>query len=104
MHRTNQPLPLLAALLALACGPSVDPDTPFAELTYEEQGVPFIDAGDLHGWMEAGHQDDVVFIDNRNSYTFQQQRIRGARLIPTEDVGNAIGTLPVNKWAVFYCT
>ncbi|MBW3660609.1 MAG: hypothetical protein KY397_03130 [Gemmatimonadetes bacterium] len=95
----------LAAVFALACGgPEVDPETPFSELTYQEQGVPFIDADRLHAWMEAGHADDVVFIDNRNAYSFEQQRIRGARLIPTSDVQNSLGKLPVNKWAVHYCT
>lgn len=99
------PLLLLAAVVPLACGgPSVDPDTPFTELTYEERGVPFIDADELHAWMEAGNADDVVFVDNRNAFAFQQQRVEGARLIPTDEFPNALGKLPVNKWAVFYCT
>lgn len=104
MRRTHVIL-LLAATVPLACGgPSVDPATPFTELTYQEQGVPFIDAGDLYGWMESGHEDDVVFVDNRNAFAFQQQRIEGARLIPTNDLEASLGKLPVNKWAVFYCT
>lgn len=104
MRRTHVIL-LLAATVPLACGgPSVDPATPFTELTYQEQGVPFIDAGDLYGWMEAGHEDEVVFVDNRNAFAFQEQRVEGARLIPTNDLETALGKLPVNKWAVFYCT
>lgn len=99
------PLLLLAALLPLACGgPNVDPATPFPELTYEERGVPFIDADILHAWMEAGNQDEVVFVDNRDAMSFRQQRIEGARLIPTNDMSTSVGKLPVNKWAVFYCT
>lgn len=102
MRRTHS-LVLLAAL-TLACGPSVDPDTPLADLTYEEQGVPFVDAGDLRAWMQAGHEDEIVFVDNRDGAAFRQQRIRGARLIPTPEVQSSLGALPVNKWAVFYCT
>ena len=64
----------------------------------------FVTAEDLHGWMEAGHADEVVFIDNRNLFTFEQRRIAGARLIPTDDVELSLGSLPLNKWAVFYCT
>lgn len=102
MRRTHS-LVLLAAL-TLACGPSVDPDTPLADLTYEEQGVPFVDAGDLRAWMQAGHEDEIVFVDNRDAAAFRQQRIRDARLIPTSQVQSSLGGLPVNKWAVFYCT
>lgn len=95
----------ILAFAGLACGgPSVDPDTPFSELTYREQGVPFVDAEDLHAWMGAGHADDVVFVDNRNAPTFRQQRIEGARLVPTAEVRQSIGGLPMNKWLVMYCT
>lgn len=99
------PIPIALAVVLAACGgPNVDPSATFDELTYQEREVPFVDADVLHAWMEAGHADEVVFVDNRNSFAFQQQRIRDARLIPTEEVGTSMGKLPVNKWAVFYCT
>lgn len=98
-------LPLIVAALAAACGgPSVDPSASLSDLTYRERGVPFVDAETLAAWMDAGHAEDVVFVDNRNAFAFQQQRVEGARLIPTEDIATSMGKLPVNKWAVFYCT
>lgn len=96
---------LVLALAAFACGgSSVEPGTPLEELTFQEQDVPFVNADDLRDWIEAGNQDQVVFIDNRNAFTFEQLRIEGARLIPTENVDIALGGLPLNKWLIFYCT
>jgi hypothetical protein len=68
----------------------------------EERGVLFVEPEDVREFTEAGH--DVVFVDNRNAFTFQQSRIAGARLIPTGDMERSIGGLPLNKWIVFYCT
>jgi hypothetical protein len=95
---------ILIAVATLGCGAELDPNAPLETHRDEERAVTFVTAEDLHDWMEAGHADEVVFIDNRNLFTFEQQRIAGARLIPTDDVENSLGSLPVNKWAVFYCT
>ena len=97
-------LTLLAAAVVFACGGEIDPAAPLSTHRDEERDVTFVTAEDLHGWMEAGHENEVVFIDNRNLFTFEQQRIAGARLIPTDDVEPSLGSLPLNKWAVFYCT
>jgi hypothetical protein len=97
-------LALLATVLLFACGAEIDPDAPLPTHRDEDRDVTFVTADDLHGWMEAGHADEVVFIDNRNLFTFEQRRIAGARLIPTDDVEPSLGSLPLNKWAVFYCT
>jgi hypothetical protein len=102
--RTNAILATLAAATLLACGGEIDPNAPLETQRNEERDVTFVTPEDLHDWMEAGHADEVVFIDNRNLFTFEQQRIAGARLIPTDDVANTLGSLPLNKWAVFYCT
>jgi hypothetical protein len=95
---------ILFVAMTVACGAELDPNAPLETHRSEERGVTFVTPEDLHDWMEAGHADEVVFIDNRNLFTFEQQRIAGARLIPTDDVENSLGSLPVNKWAVFYCT
>ncbi len=102
--RRNAILATLAAATLLACGGEIDPNAPLETHRNEERDVTFVTPEDLHDWMEAGHADEVVFIDNRNLFTFEQQRIVGARLIPTDDVANSLGSLPLNKWAVFYCT
>ena len=95
---------VLIALIAVACGAELDPNAPLETHRNEERDATFVTAEALHDWMEAGHADEVVFIDNRNLFTFEQQRVAGARLIPTDDVETSLGSLPVNKWAVFYCT
>lgn len=95
-------IPIAATLLA--CGSKVDPNAPLETHRNAERGASFVTAEALHDWMEAGHADEVVFIDNRNLFTFEQQRIAGARLIPTDDVESSLASLPLNKWAVFYCT
>lgn len=79
-------------------------DAPPGELAAyeEERGVLFVEPESVREFTEAGN--DVVFVDNRNAFTFQQSRIAGARLIPTGDMERSIGGLPLNKWIVFYCT
>lgn len=100
MHR----LILLTTAALVACGSEIDPAAPLPTHRNEEREVTFVTPEDLHGWMEAGHANEVVFIDNRNLFTFEQKRVAGARLIPTDDVEKSLGSLPLNKWAVFYCT
>ena len=86
---------------AIGCGgAAADPDAPLE--TYSEREVLFADVGDVRRYMDAGN--DVVFVDNRNSFSFQRERIAGARLIPTESMARSVGTLPLNKWIVLYCT
>lgn len=81
-------------------GAAADPDAPLK--TYSEREVLFVDAGDVRRYMDAGN--NVVFVDNRNSFSFQRERIAGARLIPTEAMARSAGSLPLNKWIVLYCT
>lgn len=91
---------VLPALLA-ACSEGSAPPGELA-VYEEERGVLFVEPEGVREFTEAGH--DVVFVDNRNAFTFQQSRIAGARLIPTGDMERSIGGLPLNKWIVFYCT
>jgi hypothetical protein len=85
-----------------ACGGGIDPNAPLS--TWEERAVLWVEAGDLHDWMEAGHETEVVFIDNRNAFTYDQQHIAGARLIGVDAVQQSLGSLPLNKWLIMYCT
>ena len=104
MRGTPIPIALVLAA-ALACGGGdVDPNAPLETHRDERRDVTFVTPEALQGWMRAGHADDVVIVDNRNLFTFEQQRIAGARLIPTDDVRNSLGSLPLNQWVVFYCT
>ena len=101
--KEDQALPDLGQMRE-SCGGEIDPNAPLPTHRNEEREVTFVTAEDLHDWMDAGHENEVVFIDNRNLFTFEQQRIAGARLIPTDDVELSLGSLPLNKWSVFYCT
>ena len=92
----------LSTALAACGGGAVDPDGPLP--TYEEREVLFVDPEVLHEWMEGGNEADVVFVDNRTQFVFEEQHIEGARLIPTDRVKAAMGTLPLNKWLIMYCT
>ncbi|MGH7544479.1 MAG: rhodanese-like domain-containing protein [Gemmatimonadota bacterium] len=96
----------LTAALILLTGLSAcsDSGVPAGELAVyeEERGVLFVEPESVRDYTEAGN--DVVFVDNRNAFSFQQSRVAGARLIPTGDMERSIGGLPLNKWIVFYCT
>ena len=105
MRQTLILLATVVAGFALACdGGEVDPKAPLPTYEDTERGVAFVDPEDVHAWIEAGHEDEVVFVDNRNTFTFQQQRIAGARLIPTDQMARSLGSLPLNKWLILYCT
>jgi hypothetical protein len=100
MRRFLAMLIVIPALLAACSGE----DVPAGELAVyeEERGVLFVEPEAVREFTEAGN--DVVFVDNRNAFTFQQSHIAGARLVPTGDMERSIGGLPLNKWIVFYCT
>lgn len=91
---------IIPALLAACSGAEAPADQ--LAVYEEERGVLFVEPESVREFAEAGN--DVVFVDNRNAFTFQQSRIEGARLIPTGDMERSIGGLPLNKWIVFYCT
>lgn len=92
---------VLAAILA--CGESRSTDAPLEVRQDAERGVAFVEPEELHDYIEAGN-DDVVFVDNRNAFSYEQQRISGSRLIPTDRMARSLGSLPLNKWIVLYCT
>ncbi|MGH7570621.1 MAG: rhodanese-like domain-containing protein [Gemmatimonadota bacterium] len=95
---------LLTLPLALAACSSGSGGEAAGELAVyeEERGVLFVEPESVRDYTEAGN--DIVFVDNRNAFSFQQSRIAGARLIPTGEMARSVGSLPLNKWIVFYCT
>lgn len=97
--------PVAAASILLAglagCAGGADPTGELA-VYEEERGVLFVEPEGVRDYTEAGN--DVVFVDNRNAFSFRQSRIAGARLIPTGEMARSVGSLPLNKWIVFYCT
>jgi predicted sulfurtransferase len=96
------PSTVLLILPLLACSGGGAASGGDLEVYEEERGVLFVEPESVREFTDTGN--DVVFVDNRNAFTFEQSHIAGARLIPTGDMERAIGGLPLNKWIVFYCT
>lgn len=93
-------IPILLAGLAACSG---DGESTGELAVYEEErGVLFVEPESVRDYTVAGN--DVVFVDNRNAFSFERSRIAGARLIPTGEMTRSVGSLPLNKWIVFYCT
>ena len=98
-----RPLTLASIGMLLACG-SRDPAAPLQVTHDEARGVAFVEPEEVRGYVEAGHADEVVFVDNRGAFAYSQARIAGARLMPTNEMPRSVGNLPLNKWLVMYCT
>ena len=53
---------------------------------------------------EALKKGEAIVVDVRNSATYQQAHIKGAILIPVNEVGNRTNELPRGKMIVTYCS
>jgi hypothetical protein len=49
-------------------------------------------------------QNQVLIVDTRNDAAFKQSHIKGAILIPSNEVASRVGELPKNKFIATYCT
>jgi hypothetical protein len=49
-------------------------------------------------------QNQVLIVDTRNDAAFKQSHIKGAILIPSNEVGSRLGELPKDKFIATYCT
>jgi len=49
-------------------------------------------------------KNEVLIVDTRNDAAFKQSHIKGAILIPANEVGNRLGDLPKDKFIATYCT
>lgn len=49
-------------------------------------------------------QKQVLIVDTRNDAAFKQSHIKGAILIPSNEVGSRLGELPKDKFIATYCT
>jgi predicted sulfurtransferase len=47
---------------------------------------------------------EVLIVDTRNDAAFKQSHIKGAILIPSNDVASRLGELPKDKFIATYCT
>jgi 3-mercaptopyruvate sulfurtransferase SseA len=60
-----------------------------------------ITAEDLYKMYE---KNEVLIVDTRNDAAFKQSHIKGAILIPANEVGSRLGELPKDKFIATYCT
>ncbi|MBA3440827.1 MAG: rhodanese-like domain-containing protein [Pyrinomonadaceae bacterium] len=63
-------------------------------------GVRRITPAELQAALEKG---EAVVVDVRSSAAFQKGHIKGARLIPAEQIASRAGELPRDKTIVTYC-
>ena len=47
---------------------------------------------------------EVLIVDTRNDAAFKQSHIKGAILIPANEVASRLGELPKDKFIATYCT
>ena len=60
-----------------------------------------ITAEELYKMFE---RNEVLVVDTRNDAAFKQSHIKGAILIPANEVATRVGELPKNKFIATYCT
>ena len=49
-------------------------------------------------------KNEVLIVDTRNDAAFKQSHIKGAILIPSNEVPTRLGELPKDKFIATYCT
>ena len=49
-------------------------------------------------------ENKVLIVDTRNDAAFKQSHIKGAILIPSNEVATRLGELPKDKFIATYCT
>lgn len=49
-------------------------------------------------------ENKVLIVDTRNDAAFKQSHIKGAILIPANEVASRLGELPKDKFIATYCT
>jgi rhodanese-related sulfurtransferase len=93
-------LSLLLALFMVACGGSAE--TPVAD-------APEIDIANLPATLDVQtvnalrERDDVVLIDVREQFEYDEAHIPGVELIPLGDVPARISEIPTDKTVIMTC-
>ena len=94
-NRSSANVPAVAPTPVAATTPTATPTaTP-------NDGVRRITAAELQAAVEKG---EAVVVDVRNQATYQRGHIKGARLIPAEQIASRAGELPRDKTIVTYCS
>ena len=104
----------LAAVLLLACNSHEGAISKLPSLSHSNSSTPVtqpvhnpaddarrITAEELYKMYE---KNEVLIVDTRNDAAFKQSHIKGAILIPSNEVGTRLGELPKSKFIATYCT
>jgi 3-mercaptopyruvate sulfurtransferase SseA len=105
---------IVAAALLLACNSHEGSISKLPDLAGSKSGTPVpqqvhnpsddarrITAEELYKMYE---QKSVLIVDTRNDAAFKQSHIKGAILIPSNEVASRLGELPKDKFIATYCT
>lgn len=105
---------IVAATLLLACNshegavaklPTLGKSTPQTQQVQQVHNpaddARRITAEELYKMYE---QHQVLIVDTRNDVAFKQTHIKGAILIPSNEVATRLGELPKDKFIATYCT
>src|ERR1051325_9679171 len=103
---------VVAAALLLACNSHEGSVTKLIDQSKSPTPVPQqvhnpaddarrITAEELYKMYE---KNEVLIVDTRNEAAFKQSHIKGAVLIPSNEVGSRLGELPKDKFIATYCT
>ena len=96
---------LLVLLIALAgCGgQAAAPATPPAAEVADSAALNLSVNVDPNTVEELRHRDDVVVIDVREDYEYNDGHIPGARLVPLGQVPNRLDEIPKDKTVIAVC-
>lgn len=96
---------ILAIVLALAaCGGTADGETAVSESTDLAAGeLNLPDTVDVQTVAEIMNRDDVVLIDVREQYEYDEAHIPGVTLIPLNSVPQRLDEIPKDKTVIMTC-
>jgi rhodanese-like protein len=91
----------VAKLPSLGKSTSPTPATQQVQVHNPADDARRITAEELYKMYE---QHQVLIVDTRNDLAYKQSHIKGAILIPSNEVATRLGELPKDKFIATYCT
>lgn len=91
-------LPLLLVVVLVACGGS---ETAVVDAPAEELNLP--QTVDVQTVAEVKERDDVVVLDVREPWEYEEGHIPGVTLIPMQEVPNRLDEIPTEETVILTC-
>ncbi len=92
-------LVLLTAVLLAACGGAADTAVPAADIDVANLPATI----DVQTAASLKERDDVVLIDVREQWEYDEGHIPGITLIPMNEVPNRLNEIPTDKTVILTC-